>query len=135
MKLHHTDKEIKLRYNFDEEAAGRAGSLSKLGRLRQVSAVLGDDAAHAVFSVFDTSMDSRILEILMREDLGLTTQYLLNTVVDLVSAGVLGKKLTDLLNWLLQSCIMEKNILGLCAYCVTVSSLSGMDLLKTEDIR
>lgn len=135
MKLYHSDKEIKLRYNFDEEATGRAGSFSKLGRLRQVSAVLGDDAARAVFSVFDTSVDFRILEILEREDLGLTTQYFLNMVVNMVSAGIWGKELTDLLNRLLQSCIKEKNIMGLCAYCVTVGSLNGMELLGTEDIR
>lgn len=134
IKLNNSGKGVKLTYSFDEEATNRVAYLSKLDRMRQISNVLGDDAAYAVFSVFDAPIDSKIRSILKKEGLGLETRYALNAIMRcLTLSTVIRKEDIDSLYELFQYCNKENDALGLYVYCVTVRSLIDLRLVDTED--
>lgn len=134
--LTSSDKTYTISYRYDEEAANRSESLSKLNKLFHISSILGDDAAYAVYGAFNNPINDRIRSILKNEKLTLETQYALNAVVQCLSSSLANKKklLISLMDDLLVSCYTERNALGLYVYCSLLHTLMELHVFSKRDI-
>lgn len=133
VRLSHTKKGFQLAYNFDEKAANRVASLSKIDRLCCISNVLGDEAAYAIFSVFGSPINPKIRGILEREGIKIETLYALKAVIRyLKTSNIVEKDLILLLNQLLKCCKGEQDIFGMYVFCALLHSLIEIDMLNVD---
>lgn len=139
LNLMHLNGTHKLIYEYDEAATKQAISLSKLGRLRSISNVLGDDAIYAILAIlgaFELPLDKNIYSILQKEELRLETQYALNAVISclLSSDEYEWRHLKDLMYHLLMCCEKEHNPFGVYVYCTILHTLVELYVLNREDV-
>lgn len=122
--LERTEKPYRLVYQYDEEAANRTASFSKLDRMCRVANILGEDAEYAVFSAYLYPMNPRICKVIEQEELQVETQYALKeTMQCILSTELKGEKLTNALLFLQMSCEKDKDAAGFYLYCTLVRAM------------
>lgn len=138
IELRHSGSAYALTYMYDEEAANRAGALSKLDRLLYVSDVLGDDAAFAVFNSVRGAITPEIDEILTKEHLQLRTRYALNELIECLATFDLNRRAHDdlfrAMEKLGRCCMDELDVIGLLVYYMLLQMLAEQGVLDSQDM-
>lgn len=136
LKLDRTKGVCKLVYRYDEDTSKQKTSPSRLGKLRSISCVFGDDTICAILGAFEFPLNPHIHSILQKEALMIETQYALNAVIHcLLSLDEYGwRQLRYSMHNLLRCSKTEYNLLGLYFYCAILRTLAELYVLDKEDL-
>lgn len=135
--LKHSDGAYALTYIYDEDAAKRAGRLSKLDKLLNISAVLGYEAEFAIFSSVRGEMTPQIDKILVKENLQLRTRYALNRLSESLKSFEQSKRDRDRLFRAMEElycCLDDGDLIDLLVYYMLLRVFAEQGVLSRQNI-